>query len=288
MASIFELAANGDIVELEKCTEEDVNVLDEYGRTPLCYAIKNKHLDCVRYLVNKRKACVDAIPGEEQSPLYWAVWKGGLECLKFLVESGAKCDNEGALNLIASHGMYTFLVYLVENGANVNSCREEDGWRPIHGAARYGHLKCLLYLVEKGTDLNVVTRDHTRIGHTPLSLAISYEQPDIHEHLIKHGACINGSPGSKSPLKCAIDNSLDDMVEWLLSKGADPFNDITAHDLWWDMGIRQMVLDTRKIYKGRLAIQAMVSVKTHRRLGYQSSLTLLSSDIIRRLHTYVV
>jgi ankyrin repeat protein len=46
------------------------------------------------------------------------------------------------------------------------------GWKPIHEAARQGHLDILQYLVDNGADIHAVSKVNR--GYAPLSVAQDY------------------------------------------------------------------------------------------------------------------
>ena len=57
---------------------------------------------------------------------------------------------------------------LLRNGASPDLCRE-DGWSPLHAAARFGHSGTAIALLEEGrADFEARTGDH---GSTPLHVA---------------------------------------------------------------------------------------------------------------------
>jgi hypothetical protein len=146
--------------------------------------------------------------------------------------------------------------YLVkERGAIVNNY-DENGQGPIHMATRCGRFNCLQYLVENGANVNATSKN----GCTPFSFAI------VHGFL--------------------------DFAKYLYSNGADPC--IEIRNVRWNANIDinldclSFAAKVCKTHKERRSILAMMSTKTHRRFGQQSTLKVLPGDIIRRLHTYFV
>lgn len=60
------------------------------------------------------------------------------------------------------------VVDLLLNGASPDLCRE-DGWSPLHAAARFGHSGTVFALLEEGrANVEARTGDH---GSTPLHVA---------------------------------------------------------------------------------------------------------------------
>jgi ankyrin repeat protein len=314
MSTIFDFAREGSLVELQNY-KGDVNVVDDDGHTPVERAIENNHLACVKYLVSDRGANVK---DDAHNALYFAVQQRNIECVRFLMEKGAeyresilylaiyighvecvkyftehhgadlnKTDvcGQGLIHTVALQGNLDCLQYLVENGADVNKF-DNDGEGPIHLAVRCGHFDCLKFLVEKGADVNAVEKCHNRNkDRTVLTLAVFNGHLDCVKYLIEQGASIHGSPKVESALeatKWRADN--EHMAKWLLSNGADPFNDITLSE----DDNSSIIFLARKTFKQRQAISAMMSVKIHPRLGQNSILKMLPVDIIHRLHNYVV
>jgi ankyrin repeat protein len=203
-------------------SQRDVNVVDIWQRTSLCYAIEHCHLDVIEYLVNQRGASVNKVPGQVWSPLHRAASNGNLECMKFLLKKGAK----------------------------------QDDYSAFRGAIVEGHLECVKYFVEQlGIDVNKHYGDDNNDG---------------------------------SPLTYAIDNYEGDIIRFLLINGANPFNHKSNDSELSKHESRLLVVVMRKTFRERQSIQAMLSVNLYPRLGQNSALNVLPTDLIRRLHTYFV
>ena len=66
----------------------NLNVKDEWNKTPLHYASFKGYLDIVRILINNR-VDVDVVDEWGRTPLHYASMKGYLDIVKILIESGA-------------------------------------------------------------------------------------------------------------------------------------------------------------------------------------------------------
>jgi hypothetical protein len=274
--TIFDFAKEGKLGGL-RSHQGKVDIVDQCKLSPLYYAVG--HIKRMKYLVDVRGANVNGASGQDCSPLSRAIRIGDMRCVKFLVRRGAHCDY--ALQIAAMKGNLECLQYLVEMGADVN---QYDGNRlgPIHRAAEFGHLDCLAYLVEKGANLSALT-----IAYTPLSLAVSTGHVECAKLLVANGANINGKPSHNcipSPLSRAKQNGDLSMIKWLLSQGASPFNDVMLAR----SDNSSIIFIARKSFVERMAIQTMMSMKTHPRLGQTSLLQMIPSEIIRVLHSYFV
>lgn len=63
----------------------DVNLRDKSGRTPLSWAIRNKHTDIVRVLLEVDGVDVDLQDGESRTPLSLAATGGNLDVVRLLL-----------------------------------------------------------------------------------------------------------------------------------------------------------------------------------------------------------
>lgn len=124
----------------------------------LCSAVKNKHMDCVEYLL-EQGADVNGYGEFDRTPLIYAIKeKPNLEMVKFLVEHGADVNKEDGLSttplINAAYWKSLDIVkYLVENGADVNK-NKENGTTPLYNASRVLCIDIVKYLVEHGADVN--------------------------------------------------------------------------------------------------------------------------------------
>lgn len=89
----FSYAKVGNSDGLEELSKIDVNKQDDLGNTALHWAASGNHLDCVKYLVEKRKAKVNSANLNGDTPLHTASWKGSLSVVQYL------CEKEADLNL---------------------------------------------------------------------------------------------------------------------------------------------------------------------------------------------
>lgn len=77
--------------------------------------------------------------------------------------------------------------------------KDNNGWQPIHEAARGGHKDAVEMLVGYGADINA--RTHHGTGATTLNIALTYLSKDhpVVEYLIERGA-VNIGPDSPPDL----------------------------------------------------------------------------------------
>uniref|UniRef100_A0A7S2YK33 Uncharacterized protein n=2 Tax=Entomoneis paludosa TaxID=265537 RepID=A0A7S2YK33_9STRA len=96
----------------------------------------------------------------------------------------------GATNAhsLAAGGSLSRFKEAVDENPELLFQKDSNGWKPIHEAARGGHVKVLQYMIDKGVDVNDRTNDGK--GASPLWWTLQYF-PDNHpaaELLRRHGA----------------------------------------------------------------------------------------------------
>jgi len=157
-----------------------------------------------------------------------AVDQGDLAAAKKSLEQGAKVDARNdkgrtALSLAVSAGQLQIIKALVEKGADVNArTPTETGSTVLAFAVRGKNLEVISYLLVLGAEVDLKGRN----GATPLCHAAARGETDIVELLISKGADPNlhgiyDSTGNyETPLMAAAGANHLDTVSLLLSKGA--------------------------------------------------------------------
>jgi ankyrin repeat protein len=216
---IWGAVINGNIELIKHHLEEgvDVDSKNEYGKTPLSYAISFLKIDTVEFLISKG-ANVNLKGEFKNSPLHEATSGGDQEIVSLLLNNGADVNaksNNGRTPLhdAAWEGHKEIAELLIANGAGVNA-KEDDGTTPLdrieslindqqnyslkpladllrkHGGKRgsifnaveYGNIETVRELLANGVDVN--TKDNS--GRTPLDWAENHI-PEIYDLLRKHG-----------------------------------------------------------------------------------------------------
>jgi len=118
-----------------------------------------------------------------KTPLHWAIIKKSFKISKLLIEKGAKLDikdknGQTPLHLSTMIKSLKIVKLLIKKGANIN-VQDEDGKTPLHLSVKYKHLKIVKFLVEKDADVN----DKDKDGQTPLSLSFLNKSYTITEFL---------------------------------------------------------------------------------------------------------
>lgn len=120
---------------------------------------------------------------------------------KLLLVSAAKCSAASARIFLSM-------------GASANALDARG--QVLHHSLRCRDLALITFFLEHGAAVN--GRD--RYGHSPLWLASAMGSKQAAALLLKHGAAIDGVEPDDSPLRAAIRNNHADLVEYLLSAGA--------------------------------------------------------------------
>ena len=150
-----------------------------------------------------------------ETPLSAAATRGNTSMVQFLLLKGADkdvMDNDGRspLYLSAAADQHDAALALIAAGADVR--------RPMHMAAKRGHVGVLRALIEHGADVNA---DDPHVG-TALRQAATFNQFEAIDVLVEAGANIEArDDDGATPLHFAIDNRCCEAAVALLKHGAD-------------------------------------------------------------------
>uniref|UniRef100_A0A7M4EL82 Kinase D-interacting substrate of 220 kDa n=1 Tax=Crocodylus porosus TaxID=8502 RepID=A0A7M4EL82_CROPO len=124
------------------------------------------------------------------TPLIWAARKGHLECVKYLLQMGADVDQEGANSMtaliVAVKGGYTDSVKeILKRNPNVN-LTDKDGNTALMIASKEGHTEIVQDLLDAGTYVNIPDRSGDTVligavrgGHVEIVRALLHKYADI-------------------------------------------------------------------------------------------------------------
>ena len=163
-------------------TEHGANMAlkDSDGYTALHHASYSHYSHEILKCLIQSGADVNACTKTKSTPLMMACKCGLLNAVTFLTEHGANMalkDSDGYTALhhtcnSHSHHPITLLSYLIENGADINVCTNDD-YTPLMIAAQKGDINAVASLVECGANVHHRDRD----GRTALHFAIYYVSP---------------------------------------------------------------------------------------------------------------
>ncbi|XP_078426209.1 poly [ADP-ribose] polymerase tankyrase-1 isoform X2 [Cetorhinus maximus] len=221
----------------------DVHAKDKGGLVPLHNACSYGHYEVAELLV-RHGASVNVADLWKFTPLHEAAAKGKYEICKLLLKHGAdptKKNRDGNTPLDLVKEGDTDIQDLLRGDAalldaakkgclarvqklctpeNIN-CRDTQGRNstPLHLAAGYNNLEVADYLLEHGADVNAQDKG----GLIPLHNAASYGHVDIAALLIKYNTCVNATDKwAFTPLHEAAQKGRTQLCALLLAHGADP------------------------------------------------------------------
>ncbi|OBR15157.1 Ankyrin unc44 [Colletotrichum higginsianum IMI 349063] len=141
-------------------------------------------------------------------------------CALFLA-TGVKIEDrqgEDYLNEAVRGDNMELAKLLVNHGAKVDA-KSPQGQAPLLSAASNGSLAMVKFLVDEKADINIRT---TEGGVTPLYAASLNNKPDVVEHLLSRGADVRIPTLTRnwSPLECSYD--FPDVLRHLVTKASPP------------------------------------------------------------------
>ncbi|KAM9336972.1 poly [ADP-ribose] polymerase tankyrase-2 [Symphorus nematophorus] len=221
----------------------DVHAKDKGGLVPLHNACSYGHYEVAELLV-LHGAVVNVADLWKFTPLHEAAAKGKYDICKLLLQHGAdptrkNRDGNTPLDLVKDADMDiqdllrgdAALLDAAKKGClarvkklctrdNVN-CRDTQGRHstPLHLAAGYNNLEVAEYLLQHGAEVN----SQDKGGLIPLHNAASYGHVDVAALLIKFDACVNATDKwAFTPLHEAAQKGRTQLCALLLAHGADP------------------------------------------------------------------
>lgn len=132
----------------------------------------------------------------EFTSLHYAVRAGSLELVQLLHETGAMLDEP----------------------CHAENCGTYNGWAALHFAADLGYTEIVRYLFERGATCDLPNA----YGETALSIAAEAGRFDIVKYLAWNGANIHAKRRELTVVQWAIYRARPDIVQFLVSQGADP------------------------------------------------------------------
>jgi len=220
--------------------------------------IEKAYFDIIKYLVSKTNINIDG--NWTARPIFIAAKIGRIDILDFLIENGAKLQfephDDDILRSASRGGHIEMVKYLIESkGIKIN---KSNGEFPMINAAMNGHLEIVKYLEECGSDIHtrgedpfkyaaqnghlavaeyIFQKGNIKICHINYALreSVEHKQLKVVEFLLETcGAEINSFLASMQlynmkyeydresrPAYIAVKNKHSEMLELLISKGAD-------------------------------------------------------------------
>ncbi|XP_051924885.1 synphilin-1 isoform X2 [Hippocampus zosterae] len=147
--------------------EDGLNERNRMQLTPAGLAVKNGHLECVRWMVSETEAIAElSCTRDHPSLIHYAARYGQEKVLLWLLQfmqeqaiSLDEADHNGntGVHVAAQYGHLTCVQTLVEYGSNVTVLNQQ-GERPSQLAERQGHSPCARYLVVVETCMSLASQ----------------------------------------------------------------------------------------------------------------------------------
>ncbi|MGB7128101.1 MAG: ankyrin repeat domain-containing protein, partial [Candidatus Rhabdochlamydia sp.] len=230
----------GTVKELiRKLPKEELNAIDQKGRTPIFSAIENKQIESLRLLI-EAGADLNHWDNQLTTPLLLACEKRSLATVRILNENGVNLNQIGsvkqvtALHFLIRKGQTEIARYLIMQDANPHVLTGK-GISALHLAAEMGNTELLYLLRAKGVSSDLRDKAGWQIKHraafqgkTAVLEAVSDLQKglmdaslDIPLELLEKKEDKKSLEGATA-LHIAAYANQPETVDWLLSQGADP------------------------------------------------------------------
>ncbi|MBP5427580.1 MAG: ankyrin repeat domain-containing protein [Clostridiales bacterium] len=216
----------------------NINITSPISYNPYYFAIKNKDMNMLDYLV--RNGDVNFRDSNGVTILMISCILKNEEAIKYLVERGADVNRknlEGNTALILACYMNDIVMveYLLYNKANACICNEE-GLTPLMWACKHNNLNLVRILINAGayTTINAISKNSS----TALMIAGKYGSAELVKYLVENGADVNlieefelgimkvlkgfypGELVGHTVLRCMFERNDINMINYLLNKGA--------------------------------------------------------------------
>ncbi|KAF3280831.1 hypothetical protein TWF970_002516 [Orbilia oligospora] len=165
----------------------DIDAIDRSGRTPLFYAIWNRHIPVVELLLNAG-ARVDLEDDVGGTPLSYAICSGNDDLANLLLKGGSKTESKESivqtlLFASAKKGDRDVVELLLETGIVHSNVKDSHYLTPLLWATIYNREAVMDSLVKAGAQLNLKGMD----GFILLYQAVSEGNESVVESLFEDG-----------------------------------------------------------------------------------------------------
>eukprot|EP01156_Anaeramoeba_ignava_P011674 Anaeramoba_ignava/a484424_25.p1 GENE.a484424_25~~a484424_25.p1 ORF type:complete len:922 (-),score=328.90 a484424_25:85-2850(-) len=195
---IFQAIIKKDFETLEKMKQNEKfqkeKITNQEQKTPLHFAIeKENSIEMIKILIDLNAEQILMKDLEERTPLHYICSiKPNKEIIELLIEKGAKISDQDQMKKQPLHDL----------------CLSKP------------RMDCIKILIEKGACINA----KDKYGITPLHYAlISKSNWEVIQYMLEKGADVSAQTNfQETPLHFACENGIEESVELLLQKGANP------------------------------------------------------------------
>ena len=195
---------------------------DELSFTPLIIAVKENHVEVMKYLLQKGADISLTTGSKKGNALHIASQYGSVAAIEMLLCYYLRPDSrdrEGNTPLVyaAGCGQIEAVNCLLKHGADP-FLRGEHGWSLLHFAAQSGNVIIIETMLSKGLDID--SRGET-LGLTPVMVSIIFEKLEAAKYLLEKGAdeSLKTTERKISLLSLASAGGSVAAIEMLLSHG---------------------------------------------------------------------
>ncbi|KAK2899240.1 hypothetical protein Q8A67_010658 [Cirrhinus molitorella] len=172
--NILNIVREGQISLLPHFAAENLErIRDEDGNNLLHVAAAQGHADCLQHLTSLMgEDCLNERNTQQLTPAGLAVRNGHLECVRWMVseteaiaELSCTREHPSLIHYAARHGQERVLLWLLqfmqEQAISLDEA-DQNGNTAVHVAAQFGHLSCVQTLVEYGSNVTVQNQQGER------------------------------------------------------------------------------------------------------------------------------
>jgi len=179
---------NGNIEAVKWVVEHGYPLDEERLQKAMSEAARNDHIDVLKYFLFDLKADIN-------SEYYFSTVLG-----------------------CAGIASFETVKFLIDNGANINGGKDNI-WTPLDRAVSSNRADMVLYLIEQGADVNLVGTDDGYTPSRPLTVAIQNGYFEIVKILVEHGAELDYKEGwvdgKDTPLEIAEGGSSHRIADYI-------------------------------------------------------------------------
>lgn len=188
---------------------------------PLVAAVESDDAVTVRSILRADPSAAGASLPDGTSLLLHALYRSARAAVDALVEARGDALDAYDVFEAAAVGRADLVVRLVAADPSLATDYAADGFTALQLASFLGSLECVRALVDAGADIEAVSRNAMAIR--PLHAAAAGRHLAISRLLVERGADVDAvQRDSFTPLMAAAQHGDEELVELLLSAGADP------------------------------------------------------------------
>ncbi|KAI9762012.1 MAG: hypothetical protein M4579_000648 [Chaenotheca gracillima] len=220
---LHRVAEEGDYDDLARLLLDNNALVDartNVGWTPLHEAAKAGNVKVMRVLI-ERGADVHIHNIHAAPPFFEATKWGRLEAMRILLDEGVDVkgilparSHISPLQMKSGESDEPTLLFLLQQGADVNQPHHDDGRTPLHCAATHGALGAAKTLIDWGADVTLKDRRKK----TPLAYAAEKRHVEITQLLLRTETERLGISHSLVPLHDAVERGQLDLVKLLVEQ----------------------------------------------------------------------